>query len=274
MCGPVTRPITFASIPKWPSVSSSVRATCSWPAVSGLAASPVERVRNRARGHPPHEVRVVGDRGAVAALRASGRRADLLAGPSRAPSSPSAPGSARRSRRARRRVGSSSVLARPAIGGASTWVARTTSSAVSGSGGSSGSGSAARQSTARGPHRRRLDAARLAAAPRRRPAPGAGRRLGDRRSSACSARLVPATPAPVARITPASVAPLTRISAGEEQEHGEDVGAERRDQVRGDPELGLADDAAARLERAPAARTRGRASGPGRARACRPRAPA
>ena len=50
MCGPVTRPITFASIPKWPSVSTSVRATCSWPAVSGLAASPVERVRKRAPG--------------------------------------------------------------------------------------------------------------------------------------------------------------------------------------------------------------------------------
>ena len=47
MCGPVTRPITFASIPKWPSVSSSVAATCSWPAVSGLAASPVERTRKR-----------------------------------------------------------------------------------------------------------------------------------------------------------------------------------------------------------------------------------
>ena len=50
MCGPVTRPTTFASIPKWPSASSSARAVCSWPAVSGLAASPVERTRKRAEG--------------------------------------------------------------------------------------------------------------------------------------------------------------------------------------------------------------------------------
>ncbi len=48
--GPVTRPITLAWMPKWPSASSSVAATCSWPAVSGLAASPVERTRKRAEG--------------------------------------------------------------------------------------------------------------------------------------------------------------------------------------------------------------------------------
>ena len=50
MCGPVIVPMTFASIPKCPSVSTSWVATCSCPVVSGLAAAPLERLSARASG--------------------------------------------------------------------------------------------------------------------------------------------------------------------------------------------------------------------------------
>ena len=50
MCGPATMPITRASTPKWPSASISCAATFSCPAVSGRAASAVERVRKRGSG--------------------------------------------------------------------------------------------------------------------------------------------------------------------------------------------------------------------------------
>ena len=44
MCGPATVPITFACTPKCPSASTRLVAVCAWPAVSGRACSPVERV--------------------------------------------------------------------------------------------------------------------------------------------------------------------------------------------------------------------------------------
>src|SRR3984885_14598571 len=92
MCGPVTRPITFAWIPKCPSVSTSVAATCSCPAPLYLLAEVSERLderrrhlllprgvrprrlAGRTRQEPgardaPHEARIVGDARPVAALR-------------------------------------------------------------------------------------------------------------------------------------------------------------------------------------------------------------
>ena len=69
----------------------------------------------------------------------------------------------------------------------------------------------------------------------RRPARPPGRRGGGPRASVAlrpsverrRARPVPAMPAPVARTTAGQVAPLTRMQPGDEQEDGEDVGAER-----------------------------------------------
>src|SRR3984885_6056123 len=92
MCGPVTRPITFAWIPKCPSVSTSVAATCSCPAPLYLLAELSERLderrrhlllprgvrprrlAGRTRQEPgargvPHEARIVGDAPPVGALR-------------------------------------------------------------------------------------------------------------------------------------------------------------------------------------------------------------
>ena len=50
MCGPATMPMTFASMPKWPSASVSWAAIRSWPAVSGLLASADERLRKAVPG--------------------------------------------------------------------------------------------------------------------------------------------------------------------------------------------------------------------------------
>ena len=50
MCGPATMPTTRASTLKWPSASSNCAATFSCPAVSGRAASSLERVSFAASG--------------------------------------------------------------------------------------------------------------------------------------------------------------------------------------------------------------------------------
>ncbi len=101
----------------------------------------------------------------------------------------------------------------PSLGGASTWVARTTSSAVSGSGGSRGSGSRSGSSSRSGTGPRLSPPASVPASARA--AAVAGRRAMvalrlsvERRT----ARPVPAIPAPVTRTRPARVAPVTRIS--------------------------------------------------------------
>ena len=69
MCGPVVMPITLASMPKWPSASSSPAATRSWPAVSGRTCSAVERVSSARLGRRQGNDGILGHRGAVAALR-------------------------------------------------------------------------------------------------------------------------------------------------------------------------------------------------------------
>ena len=98
------------------------------------------------------------------------------------------------------------------MGGASTWVARTTSS----------DGVRLGRQQRLGPSGRAVRVSRRSASRRLAPAPSSGRgrrgrgrrRRGSREAvgGATDARPVPATPAPVARTTPASVAPVTRIS--------------------------------------------------------------
>ena len=83
MCGPATIPITRASTLKCPSASISCAATFSWPAVSGRAASSVERVSLAASGQLPDEVGRVGDLAAVAALRRELLGLDGLGRPAR-----------------------------------------------------------------------------------------------------------------------------------------------------------------------------------------------
>ena len=124
------------------------------------------------------------------------------------------------------------------------------------------------------PRRRRCDgSASAAASAPRSPAAGPSRRSGCRSSAGrpgwCPR---PSCRSPGSR--PASVAPVTRITPASEQEHGQDVGAERRDQVRGDPELGLAERCRRGPRTPPGARTRAPAARRARARACPRRAPA
>ena len=63
-----------------------------------------------------------------------------------------------------------------------------------------------------------------------------------------TARPVPTTPAPVTRTRPASVAPVTRMSPARNRNTARMSAPSGREQVRADPELGLADHAAAALE--------------------------
>ena len=145
------------------------------------------------------------------------------------------------------------------IGGASTWVARITSSDVSGSGGNSGSRSRARPAAASaiGGGSRRARRLRGGAAIGRLGRRAAGTVSGEIAGGALERPRVPATPAPVARITPAERGAGDEDHAREEQEHREDV-ARRAVESRCEETHSsrLPDDAAARLERRRAARTR------------------
>ena len=212
------------------------------PGGVGRVCSPVERVSSCVRRAAPDEVRVVGHRRAVAALRrelapgsacATPRDRLLLAvvrSPRRAPRRRlSSSASISQGLRAR---GSSSLL--PVGGGASTWVARTISSPASGSG-----GAAAR----RGPRAR---AAALAALGRC----DDPRAVGDR--AAGRAQDPPRARRPVSRITP-----------GDAEEDGEDVGADVCDEPVRAVEQRLPEDAAVGLQvrRASRRRCRCRARG-------------
>ena len=128
------------------------------------------------------------------------------------------------------------------IGGASTWVARTTSSEVSGSGGSSGSTVPASSASRRRP--------RASA----RPSPWPPARGGARGWRPCSVR----APERARRAGDAGTGGADHArdasardqdQPGHEQEYREDVGPYRRDQVRGHPQLPLSDHPATRLER-------------------------
>ena len=137
----------------------------------------------------------------------------------------------------------------PSLGGASTWVARTTSSAVSGSGGSRGSGSRSGSSSRSGTGPRLSPPASVPASARA--AAVAGRRAMvalrlsvERRT----ARPVPAIPAPVTRTRLARVAPVTRISPATRRNTARMSAPRAESRCELDPELGLADDAAAPLE--------------------------
>ena len=215
MCGPVTRPITFASIPKWPSVSISVRATCSWPAVSGLAASPVDRIRKRGPGtrHSKSGSSVI-DR-PVAALRgevvgespAAGRVSS--ASPTRAgclgASSSSAAlelAAVRRPSRSARRLD----RRRLDMGGAHDQL---------------GGVRLGRQQRLGLRRHRRLRGARAPGPRQPRSAAAAPRAARSSSVERRSARLVPATPAPVARITP------SERRAGDEDHAGDAAGTRR-----------------------------------------------
>ena len=129
------------------------------------------------------------------------------------------------------------------IGGASTWVARTTSSEVSGSGGSSSStGSRLAQGHRPAP---RHPPARSA-----RPWPSPPRWRGVARGWRPCSRTSAGTRESSRQRRPGGTNHARDPGAGDqdqpghEQEHREDVGADRRDQVRGHPQLALSHDPA------------------------------
>ena len=166
--------MTLASMPKCPSVSSSVARHLLLAGGVGLGRLAGRARQEPRRRDPPHEVGVVGDRGAVAALRREVLGSTAPRGPSGSPRLGRRPvgdgqlSPAVRIIRGRRSAGPRAS----SIGGASTWVARTTSSEVSGSGGNSGSGSARARRRAPRPGRQPLET------------PGRGRRPGRRRRRA------------------------------------------------------------------------------------------
>ena len=186
MCGPATAPMTCAWTPRWPSASTSRAVVFSWPAVSGLTCSAVERLRMRASGRwnstSPGSRCSSGGSSSASCGRRLGRLG--LAARARARSAPAPRPRAAPAGRRRPRRGRGSAARRRArrvrVAG------RMTTSSSSRSGGSSGwVASGSRSGSRRGR--------------------GGGR----------SVRAVSTTCSPVARSTPATVAPVSSSRAAQ-----------------------------------------------------------
>ena len=221
MCGPVTRPMTLASIPKWPERLDQGARDLLLPGRVGLgrlAGRAHERAR---RGHAPDEVGVVGDRGAVAALGREvledPRRGQARGCPGRAQAARGARGARGfRPPRARARGGTRGPdRVRPPGAPRRVWPARQprrcpAKGAKPSSGGMTRRRGPRRTRRARRPRwpARRIVAVR-SSVERRRTRPVRGHMRAARRGSSRP-----------------RVAPVTSMRAGEEQEHGQDVGAD------------------------------------------------
>ena len=206
-----------------------------------------------APGTRQHEVGVVGDRGAVAALR----REVLGVDARRRPAPPAPSSSSGSARSSGSELGLGGVLELEL--GAS---ARRRRSAAPRRG---WRGRSARRCPARAAAaaRRRRSTARRAPARRRGAAavggPAARRSRPGPRSSAAAPGRCRRRRAPVGPDHAGQRRAGDQDQPGDEQEHGQDVGADGGEQVRGDPELGLAEDPAAGLERRRAPERRARA---------------